>query len=312
MLYLYNKHPRIKLRNAAIFDNINRVTVSFYKYIFIHEPIKFRNSLYRMFFKFNIFGRVYIANEGINAQISIPKKIYHKAINIITTSFAVLKDINVNLALDNRESFWVLRMKVRKKILFDNLPIDFFDPNNVGTYLSAKDVNNMLENKNSVLVDMRNHYEYKIGHFDSAINVPVNTFREQLFHIVDFLKHYKNRDIIMYCTGGIRCEKATAWIKYNGFKNVYQIKGGIIKYVRDARIENLLVKFRGKNFVFDERMSEVVSKDVLSKCDQCENLCDTYVNCFNSRCHNLFIQCNFCRKKFHNCCSEHCFKTLLK
>ncbi|XBC39570.1 MAG: rhodanese-related sulfurtransferase [Buchnera aphidicola (Chaetogeoica yunlongensis)] len=312
MRFLHNTHSNMVLRNSMIFDKNSRITVSFYKYIFIKEPKKFRDSLYKFFSKFNVLGRVYIANEGINAQVSILKKSYKKFITFMKNFFIIFKNIDINEALDYRKSFWVLRIKVKKKLLCDDLSVDFFNSNIVGKYLSAEEVNIMFEDRDSIFVDMRNNYEYQIGHFENAINYPVNTFREQLHNLVDFLKNYRDKKIIMYCTGGIRCEKSTAWIKYNGFKYVYHIKGGIIKYVNDAKKNKLPIKFKGKNFVFDERMSEKVSNDILGVCKQCSCVCDVYTNCFNNFCHNLFIQCRSCRKKFHSCCSINCINYLRK
>ena len=110
----------------------------------------------------------------------------------------------------------------------------------------------------------------------------------------------------MYCTGGIRCEKASAWYKHRGFKNVFQLEGGIIKYSRDVKKNKLENKFIGKNFVFDERRAEKISDDVIAVCHQCGEPCDTHTNCENQACHLLFIQCEKCKKKYDNCCSHEC------
>ncbi|MDE5285767.1 MAG: rhodanese-like domain-containing protein, partial [Buchnera aphidicola] len=134
-----------------------------------------------------------------------------------------------------------------------------FDPNNVGTYINAQQVNTMLNDDHVIFVDMRNSYEYKIGHFEKAVEVQSENFRSQLQVVTKQMHYAKNKKIVMYCTGGIRCEKATAWMIFNGFKKVYHIKGGIIGYVHDARKNNLPILFKGKNFVFDNRMSEKVS-----------------------------------------------------
>ncbi|HNP96639.1 MAG TPA: hypothetical protein PKJ63_13455, partial [Cyclobacteriaceae bacterium] len=111
---------------------------------------------------------------------------------------------------------------------------------------------------------------------------------------------------IMYCTGGIRCEKASAWMKHNGFKNVFQLNGGIIEYARQVSEQGLENKFIGKNFVFDERLGERISQDIISVCHQCGNPCDTHTNCKNDGCHLLFIQCEECASKLNGCCSEEC------
>jgi UPF0176 protein len=153
---------------------------------------------------------------------------------------------------------------------------------------------------------MRNHYEYEVGHFENAIEVPSDTFREQLPMAVDMLKENKDKNIIMYCTGGIRCEKASAYMLHNGFKNVFHLEGGIINYANKVKEENLTNKFKGKNFVFDDRLGEKIGSEVISHCHQCGTPCDEHTNCANDGCHLLFIQCKQCAKKYDGCCSEEC------
>ena len=119
-------------------------------------------------------------------------------------------------------------------------------------------------------------------------------------------KDQKDRNIIMYCTGGIRCEKASAWMLHNGYKNVFHLEGGIINYVNQTREQSLENHFIGKNFVFDERLGERITDDIISKCHICGSPCDTHHNCANSACHLLFIQCEDCSKKLNNCCSSAC------
>jgi UPF0176 protein len=154
---------------------------------------------------------------------------------------------------------------------------------------------------------MRNHYESEIGHFDGAITPDVDTFRDSLDIIEEDLKEHKeDKNLVMYCTGGIRCEKASAYYKHKGFKNVFQLEGGIIEYVRQVKEQDLENKFKGKNFVFDERRSERVSDDVISVCHQCGEPCDDHTNCANQACHLLFIQCEKCHAKMNDCCSDEC------
>jgi len=215
----------------------------------------------------------------------------------------------MNIALDDDgKSFWVLRLKVRDRIVADGIEDESFDASDVGTYLKAAEVNAMLDDPDAVFVDMRNHYEYEVGRFDNAMEIPADTFRDQLPMAVEMLQEQKDKKIVMYCTGGIRCEKASAWMRHNGFDDVYHIEGGIIEYARRAREQGLPVRFKGKNFVFDERMGERISDDVLSQCHQCGAPCDTHTNCVNDGCHLLFIQCPSCAEKFHNCCSPLCME----
>lgn len=307
MTVLHNLVSNKKLKNKMLFDDVSRITISFYKYFLIYNPKKLRDDWYINFKRFGILGRVYIAKEGINAQISIPINMYSRAKNFIRNYSNVLKDVWINIALDNRKAFWVLKMKVKNTILADHLSRNCYDLNYTGKYLNAIDVNIMLNQKDVIFLDIRNCYEYKIGHFKRAVNIPVNTFKMQLEEIIKFLKDEKEKKIVMYCTGGIRCEKASAFMLYNGFKNIYQIKGGIIGYVNSAKKYGIPIFFQGKNFVFDARISEKVSNHVLSKCSQCNEYCDFYKNCYNQSCHNLFLQCLKCSKKFENFCSKHCY-----
>ena len=161
----------------------------------------------------------------------------------------------------------------------------------------------------AILIDMRNHYETEIGHFEGAITPDVDTFRESLDLIDEHLKdHKEDKKLVMYCTGGIRCEKASAYFKHKGFKQVFQLEGGIINYARQVESEGLENKFKGKNFVFDHRKAERISEEIISQCHQCGEPCDTHTDCANEGCHLLFIQCKTCAEKYDNCCSEECQK----
>jgi UPF0176 protein len=164
----------------------------------------------------------------------------------------------------------------------------------------------MVVDPKTLVIDMRNHYEYEVGRFKTAIEIPSDTFREQLPMAVDMFEQEKDRNIIMYCTGGIRCEKASSWMLHNGFKNVFHLEGGIINYINQVKDADLENHFIGKNFVFDERLGERITEDVISNCHQCGKPCDTHVNCANSGCHMLFIQCDECSAIYNGSCSEDC------
>ena len=204
------------------------------------------------------------------------------------------------------KSFWVLRMKVRPKIVADGIEDPGFSMERRGQYLKAAEFNEVSERKDTIIVDMRNHYEYEVGHFENAIEVPSDTFRQQLPMAAEMLKEHKDKNIVMYCTGGIRCEKASAYMLHQGFKNVFHVEGGIIEYTRRAKEQGLPLKFRGKNFVFDERLGERITEDVIAVCHQCGKPCDDHTNCLNDGCHLLFIQCPECAAKYDGCCSDTC------
>lgn len=307
MKFLHNTISNKQLKQAALNDTTPRTTISFYKYFAIADPQAFRDNLYKKFYNLGVLGRVYVAYEGINAQISVPTKNVDELRNCIFTADPALNGIRLNFAIEEPSlAFWVLRMKVREKIVADGIDDPTFSVTKVGTYLKAHEVNKMMDDPEAIFVDMRNHYEYEVGHFEGAIEVPSDTFRDQLPMALEMLKDQKDKNIVMYCTGGIRCEKATAYMRHHGFDNVYHVEGGIIEYARKAKEADLPVKFKGKNFVFDERMGERITDDVLSTCHQCGEPCDSHTNCANDNCHLLFIQCDACKEKYENCCTPAC------
>lgn len=307
MPVLHNRINNEELKQRMLAETEPRKTVSFYKYFHIANPQVFRDELYKKFYELNVFGRIYIAHEGINGQISVPEANYSAFRDALYAADAELNGIRLNIAVDDDgKSFWALRMKVRPKIVADGIDDPNFDPSKTGTYLKAKEFNELSEQPDTIIVDMRNHYEYEVGHFQNAIEVPSDTFRDQLPMAADMLKDKKDKNIIMYCTGGIRCEKASAYLLHNGFKNVFHVEGGIIEYARKAKEEGLPLKFIGKNFVFDERLGERITEDVIAQCHICGKPCDTHTNCKNDGCHLLFIQCEDCAVAYEGCCSEEC------
>ena len=218
-----------------------------------------------------------------------------------------LNGIRLNIAIeDDGKSFYVLKIKVRDKIVADGLEDETFDVTDKGVHLDAQSFNELAEDPDTVIVDMRNHYESEVGHFENAITPDVETFRESLPIIEKMLEDKKDKNLVMYCTGGIRCEKASAYYKHKGFKNVFQLEGGIIEYARQVEQLGLENKFKGKNFVFDDRMGERISEEVIARCHQCGDACDTHINCANDACHILFIQCPNCAEKYQKCCSDDC------
>ncbi|EBA8097868.1 Rhodanese-related sulfur transferase [Salmonella enterica subsp. arizonae] len=311
MPVLHNRISNDELKARMLAESEPRTTISFYKYFTIVSPQQTRDALYQMFTALGIFGRVYLAHEGINAQISVPQSKVETFRQQLYAFDPALDGLRLNIALeDDGKSFWVLRMKVRDRIVADGIDDPIFDASNVGAYLKAAEVNAMLDDPDVIFIDMRNHYEYEVGHFENALEIPADTFREQLPKAVEMLREYADKKIVMYCTGGIRCEKASAWMKHNGFNKVWHIEGGIIEYARRAREQGLPVRFIGKNFVFDERMGERISDEVIAHCHQCGALCDSHTNCKNAGCHLLFIQCPLCASKFNGCCSEQCCEEL--
>ena len=286
-----------------------RLTLSFYAYAKIEDPKKFRDDLFIAWNALDALGRIYVANEGINAQMSVPADNF-EAFKETLEVYDFMKGIRLNVAVDQDDhSFLKLTIKVRHKIVADGLNDDSFDVTNKGIHLKAQEFNNLLEDPNTIVVDFRNHYESEVGHFEGAITPDVETFRESLPIINEQLQNFKeDKNLLMYCTGGIRCAKASAYFKHQGFKNVYQLEGGIIEYTRQIKEEGIKSKFIGKNFVFDHRLGERITDDIVSQCHQCGKPCDNHTNCFNDGCHLLFIQCDECQAAMENCCSTECLE----
>ena len=306
-MQLYNKLSAKE--RAELIENAGkeRLTLSFYQYANISNPQSLRDQLFITWDALDVLGRIYVAQEGINAQLSLPADRFNE-FKTHLDSIDFLKDIRLNIAIEqDNMSFLKLKVKVRDKIVADGLNDATFDVTNKGIHVTADVFNELIEDEHTVLVDMRNHYESEIGHFKNAVKPDVDTFRESLDIIEEDLKAHKDdKKLVMYCTGGIRCEKASAYFKHKGFKNVYQLEGGIIEYTRQVNEKALENKFIGKNFVFDERRSEKISEDVIANCHQCGKSCDTHVNCANDACHLLFIQCEDCKTEMDNCCSTNC------
>jgi UPF0176 protein len=306
-MQLYNKLSAAQREQLIDEAGKDRLTISFYQYFKIENPQLFRDKLFAEWDALEVLGRIYVSYEGINAQLSVPAENF-LALKDQLDNITFLKDIRLNVAVEqDNKSFLKLKVKVRDKIVADGLNDKSFDVTNKGVHLDAKDFNDMLADPNTVCVDMRNHYESEIGHFQGAVTPDVDTFRDSLDIIEEDLKENKeDKNLLMYCTGGIRCEKASAYYKHKGFKNVYQLEGGIIEYTRQVKEEGIDNKFIGKNFVFDHRRAERITDDVVSNCHQCGAPCDIHVNCENQACHLLFIQCPACSGKMNTCCSDEC------
>lgn len=309
MAQLHNRVSRKELKERILNDTTPRTTISFYCYFKIEDPAAFRNDLYRDLKELGVFGRIYVASEGINAQISVPTANLDAFRNHIW-AIKPMEGLRLNIAVDdNGKSFFVLDIKVRHRIVADGIDDPDFDMANKGRYVNAEDMNRLMNDPDTVIIDMRNHYEYEVGHFVNAVEIPSDTFREQLPMAVDMMKGDKNKNIIMYCTGGIRCEKASAYMLHRGFTNVYHLEGGIINYAKQVKEKGLESKFIGKNFVFDDRLGERITTDIIATCHQCGKPADTHTNCKNEGCHLLFIQCDTCAADYDGCCSQACKDT---
>ncbi len=292
-------------RKKLVLEAFPRRTLSFYRYVRIADPQAMRDLLFLEWSALGVLGRIYVSQEGINAQLNVPESNLQYFIQNLD-SRTEFKNMPMKYGVEEGESFIKLTIKVKNFIVADGLPAGSYDISDVGTHLTPDEFDRALEEKDTLVVDVRNHYESRIGHFEKAFCPDVDTFREALPAVKEYLKGKEDKKVLLYCTGGIRCEKASAYLKANGFKNVHQLYGGIINYAHETRNRGVAPHFLGKNFVFDERIGERITPDVLSKCDQCGKSCDDYTNCKNAICNLLFIQCADCRERMSNCCTDEC------
>ena len=297
-------HPDI-LHARIEGEGVERTTLSFYRYVRLSEVEDLRNTLYMEWEALGVFGRIYLSQEGINAQVSLPTAnldAFRKALDAREAFANVPWKIAVE---DDGKSFLKLAIKVKKKIVADGLADDAFDVTNVGTHLDAATFNRRME-EGALVVDMRNNYESVIGYFEGAYLPKADTFRGAIDEVTEALKEKKDAEVLLYCTGGIRCEKASAYLKHQGFTNVAQLHGGIIDYARQLKAEGLKSKYLGQNFVFDERLAERITDDVVSTCMQCGTTCDRITNCHEVTCNMLLVQCEACASNYVDCCSPSC------
>ena len=302
---MFNKKSKIELNKDLEKESFERITCSFYRYCEINNSEELRDILYQDLSDLDILGRIYIASEGINAQISIPEHKWNDFKDYIST-LSFLTGIKLKKAVQEGISFIKLTIKVKEEIVAYNISKDTYDMNNIGKHLSAKEFNQSIEDEDSIVVDIRNYYESEVGKFEGAITPDVDRSKELLPEIVKLLADKKDKKLHLYCTGGIRCEKASSYLLKQGFREVYQLDGGIIQYAHDIKKEGLSSKFIGKNFVFDHRLGERITEDIIGKCHQCGEKADSHTNCANDACHILFIQCEKCAIKYSACCSTDC------
>ena len=305
-MILHNRINRKELRQRLKKETFKRVTLSFYRFVEVEDPQAFRDELYVRFSQLQVLGRIYVAGEGINAQLSVPLHNF-EAFESYVRSHPYIGDVLLNKAVeDNGRSFFVLKVMVKHKILSDGLDNSSFNIYDVGLHLDAEQYNQKLSEPGTVVIDLRNSYEHEVGRFEGAILPEVATYKESIPIIVDMLERQKPENVMLYCTGGIRCEKFSAYLRHKGFSNVFQLKGGVIHYAHQVKDKGLESRFIGKNFVFDERLGERITPHILASCHQCGQPADTHVNCAWDPCHKLFIQCSACHEKFAGCCSEAC------
>ncbi len=309
-LVLSNIYDRATLERRLAAEPFLRRTLSFYRYVRLEDPKALREQLFLEWDALGVLGRVYVAREGINAQISVPQHNW-EAFDSALNNWPQFASMPYKFAIeDDGKSFIKLAIKVRHQIVADGLSEDQYDVTNVGRHLSAAQWNELSKDESAIVVDMRNHYESEVGHFKGALLPEADTFKEELPEVLQKLRGKEDAPVLLYCTGGVRCEKTSAYLKHHGFQNVNQLHGGIIDYVRQVANENLDNTFMGVNFVFDQRLGERVSDDVIAHCHQCGSPWDRHSNCANKACNLLFLQCPECATEHEGTCSAECHEII--
>lgn len=303
----YDRETLLRMIRDEPFDRSN---LSFYRYTKLEEPEALKEELMEEWSSVGVLGRVYLAREGINAQISVPEPEMDRFRELLEGREA-FQGMTLRSAIEPRnDAFLKLRIKVRPKIVADGLSDGAIDLEDGPEHLSPEAFHEALDDPDSLVVDMRNHYESEVGRFKGAITPDAETFREELPKVEERLKGKEDKRILLYCTGGIRCEKAGAYLRQKGFRNVEQLDGGIIEYARRMEEKGKNSKFLGKNFVFDERLGERVTNDVIAHCHQCGKPSDRQINCRYEGCNLLFIQCEECAEEWDGCCTPECREML--
>lgn len=311
---LRNLHRPDVLRARMARAGVPRTTLSFYRYVRLKDVGSLRDELYLEWDRLGVLGRIYISTEGVNAQVSVPDVNLHRFRSVLDAR-VVFTNVPWKIAVeDDGRSFLKLAIKVKKKIVADGLADDAFNVSIVGEHLDAATFNRKME-EGALVIDMRNNYESAIGHFEGAYLPKADTFRGAIEEVVEMLgervkgcegERAAQPEVLLYCTGGIRCEKASAYLKHHGFRNIGQLHGGIIDYARQIKAQGLPSKYKGRNFVFDERLAERITDDVVSTCMQCGSPCDRITNCHEATCNLLLVQCEACAAEYADCCSPSC------
>jgi len=278
-------------------DELHQI-ILFYKYVHIKDPEVVAGRERVVCEKLGLTGRCIIASEGINATYEGTKEQIQEYIKELEKDDR-FKNIHFKLSAGTGDAFPKLSVKVRKEIVSLHLGTCDIDPNEVtGIHLKPEELHEWIKNgREFYIVDMRNAYEHKVGHFKNSILPPIENFRD-LPKVVEQISHLKNKTVLTVCTGGVRCEKASGFLITQGFTKVYQLDGGIVSYMEKYPNED----FQGKLYVFDGRIAmgfytNDAKHTVIGKCDACGEQSENYVNCANPVCHRHFIACTDCLKK---------------
>lgn len=278
--------------------------ILFYKYVAIQYPKQTMKWQQEICQNLALTGRILISHEGINGTLGGSSENIDEYVNMML-SHELFGGIDFKKSSGGPECFPRLSVKVRDEAVALGIPYDKLTPRNGGQHLTPQETHALItENpEDLVILDARNNYEWKIGRFENAITPDIKNFRDLPQYLDENLDQFKDKQVLMYCTGGIRCERATAYLnEKNVAKKVYQIEGGIVRYAEQYP-EGY---FRGKNYVFDARIAVKINDDILGSCLLCKQPCDDYHNCLNALCNKHFIACYDCVNAFNKTCSQSC------
>lgn len=280
-------------------------TLLYYKYVHIPQAEEFAAQHLEFCERLGIVGRVIVAEEGLNGTVSGTVVQCKKYIDAVKSN-PLFVGIEFKTDEVDELSFERLYVRFKPEIVHSSLRgMKNVDPNQItGIHLKPQEVDTMIDQEDVVFVDVRSNYESNVGHFKNALKLDIDNFRdfpEQLKQ----LEHLKDKKVVTYCTGGIKCEKASGYLLQNGFKNVYQVDGGVVKYAKETGGKN----FEGKLYVFDNRVVvdvNTISPSIVSTCKICGTKSAHMVNCANAECNEHFVLCENCGWKMEGCCSEAC------
>jgi UPF0176 protein len=276
--------------------------ILFYKYVDIEDLESFKEEQFELAKSLNLLGTILVAEEGINGCLSGKEKDLEEYKKLLTKD-SRFSDIKFKEGGINKHSFKRLHVRIRKEIVSSSFMANL---RNKAEYIEPKDLKKLLDsNEEVIMLDARNNYEYNIGKFKDAIHLDLDTFRE-LPSKLNQIKKLKNKKIVTYCTGGVRCEKASAFLKENGFENVYQVHGGILTYGQECGNEH----WEGKCFVFDTRgaidIDPNAQSEPITQCVLCNIPNADLHNCELTSCDKWFTACDDCIKFLEGCCSKKC------
>jgi predicted sulfurtransferase len=276
----------------------------FYKYVYIEYPQQVLKWQRKLCSDLGLKGRILLAHEGINATLGGSDENIDRYKKLMD-KHQLFDGIDWKESVGSADDFPRMQITVKPTIVNMGIDPEKLTPAQGGRHLNPTEVNDLIAHskKNLVILDTRNDYEYNIGRFTDAINPDIENFRDFPAYIDRNSDLFKDKEVLMYCTGGIRCERASAYLKEKNIaKEVYQIKGGIHRYVEQYPDGH----FRGKNYVFDKRLAVSVTDDILGSCYLCKTAADSYINCINSICHVQIISCAPCQKEFNYTCGRDC------